>query len=434
VGLQCYADYYEQALINHILVSQNRRTGMIDNKVSLNHGDRKYFCPPLDSFNCCLGSGCESFAKLADSIYFHNDGELYVNLFMASQLNWSEKGLTLRQETNFPEQQTTRFAFSLSDPLDLTLHIRVPYWLKTKPDITINGKPAQTFLALDGYQTLKRTWGNGARLELTLPMNLHTYPMPDDESFVAIMYGPLVLFGLTESGQPQNNIPDTEKPFFSTPYFVTESDNLTDWIKPVPGKPLTFVTTGQTKNFTLVPFHKVIDEKYGVYWRLYCKNGKQHADYLSLEQRRKERLSRTIDFVELNNNKSESQHKIQLWNYAYGQREGRGFRYTRPGGGGFSYELAVLPDKPVTLSCTYWADNEGHLYDIFVNDQKIATQLATFIDADYHIPEELTRGKGHITVKFQDAPDSLHAPLFDCRTLSNTTAPHSCLWIQKPRL
>jgi DUF1680 family protein len=96
-------DFYERGLYNHILASQDPATGMMCYYVPLKPGAFKTYSKPEDSFWCCTGTGMENHAKYPDTIYFHDDQSLYINLFIASELNWREKGLTLRQETRFPE-------------------------------------------------------------------------------------------------------------------------------------------------------------------------------------------------------------------------------------------------------------------------------------------------------------------------------------------
>src|SRR3546814_13585720 len=53
-----------------------------------------------DSFWCCVGSGMESHSKHGDSIYWHDASTLYVNLFIASTLDWD--GWKLELATRFP--------------------------------------------------------------------------------------------------------------------------------------------------------------------------------------------------------------------------------------------------------------------------------------------------------------------------------------------
>lgn len=100
-----YADYYERAFYNGILGTMNPKDGMTMYYVPLESGYFKVFSLPLNSFWCCTGSGTESFAKLSDSIFFHDDDALYVNLFVPARLDSAEKRLFVRQETAFPEQQ-----------------------------------------------------------------------------------------------------------------------------------------------------------------------------------------------------------------------------------------------------------------------------------------------------------------------------------------
>ena len=79
------------------------------------------YSTPENSFWCCVGTGMENHAKYADTIYFHDETSLYVNLFVASELTWKEKGLRVRQETRFPKKDTTELTFTTSSPVRLAL-------------------------------------------------------------------------------------------------------------------------------------------------------------------------------------------------------------------------------------------------------------------------------------------------------------------------
>ena len=82
-------DFYERALYNQILASQDPCTGMFAYFISMKPGHFKTYSTPDDSFWCCVGTGMENHAKYGDTIYFHNDNSLFVNLFIPSTLNWS---------------------------------------------------------------------------------------------------------------------------------------------------------------------------------------------------------------------------------------------------------------------------------------------------------------------------------------------------------
>ena len=100
-------DFYERALYNDILASQDPDTDMFTYFMSLKPGHFKIYSTPENSFWCCVGTGMENHAKYGDTIYFHDDDSLFVNLFIASELTWPEKDITVRQETKFPESDTT---------------------------------------------------------------------------------------------------------------------------------------------------------------------------------------------------------------------------------------------------------------------------------------------------------------------------------------
>ena len=271
-----YADYYERALFNHILGAQHPHDGAMMWYVPLASGFWKSF--PSDLFLCCAGTLSESYVKLNDSIYFHNDNGIYVNLFIASQLHWPEKGLRLRQETSFPEQEGTKLVLSLDKPVNLALHIRRPYWAQSGVAVKINNKP-QKLMIENEYIIFNRIWNDGDVVEIDMPMTLHTHPMPDDDTLVAMMYGPVVLAGqLGVKDMTEEMIRGSVQPkpgeSIEAPSFAALSKDLNAWIKPVPGQPLTFRTVGQRQDVTLIPFYKLFGQRYAVYWRISHQNSK----------------------------------------------------------------------------------------------------------------------------------------------------------------
>jgi DUF1680 family protein len=135
-----YMDYYERALYNHILGSQDPDSGGFTYFYSLRPGHFKIYSSPFDSMWCCVGSGIENHSKYADTIYFHNDNTLWVNLFIPSELDWQQKNVSVRQETKFPEEDTTTITVSTKQPQKFPVNIRVPYWVEQDVEVTINGK------------------------------------------------------------------------------------------------------------------------------------------------------------------------------------------------------------------------------------------------------------------------------------------------------
>jgi DUF1680 family protein len=267
-----YAEYYERALWNGILGTQHPRDGSKLYYVSLASGYWKLFGAPQADYWCCTGSGSESFAKLADSIYFSDDNGLYVNLFIASELTWRERGVTLTQDTQFPADPKTRLTVKTARPAAFELRIRVPSWVARGGSAKLNGAPIEGFAAPGGYLVLDRTWHDGDRVELSLPMALSASPTPDDPSVQAMVYGPLVLAARMGSAglRPEVLRAEPTKPR-SIPEYKADGlpmPSLTGkapWLRAEPGKPLAFQTAGPGERRELVPLYQILDERYAVY-------------------------------------------------------------------------------------------------------------------------------------------------------------------------
>jgi len=184
-------DYYERLLFNVRLGTQDH-DGMLMYYVPLKPGFWKTFGKPFHAFWCCTGTGIEEYSKANDTIYFHDDHSIYVNLFIGSEAHWKEKDVRLLQDTNFPVEQGTTLTFKADKPTALALKIRIPYWTEGA-QIKVNGKAQNVIATPSSYAEIKRTWHDGDKVEVSLPMHLHTTPLPDDQTLQAAMYGPLVL-------------------------------------------------------------------------------------------------------------------------------------------------------------------------------------------------------------------------------------------------
>ena len=270
------ADYYERALYNHILPSQDPGTGMMLYFFSLQPGHFKTFSTPFESFWCCVGTGMENHAKYGDSIYFHDGKNLYVNLFIASDLDWKERGVRIRQTTRFPAEETTRLDISTSHDTEMSLRIRHPYWAISGFEVQVNGKPLAATSEPGSYFTVDRTWRNGDLVEIHFPMKLRLEPMRDNPNKFAIMYGPLVLAGAlgTEGYQPpipfagNNELEFAGVPDPAIPVLASSHRPVEQWVHPVPGKSLTFKAAAASGNqdVTLQTLNALNNQRYNVYW------------------------------------------------------------------------------------------------------------------------------------------------------------------------
>jgi uncharacterized protein len=262
-----YVDYYERALFNHRMGTIDPETGTTAYYLPLGNGYSKIYAKPFDSFWCCNGTAAEEFAKLTDTIYFHDENAIFVNLYIASEVDWPEKGIRLTQQTLFPEEQGTTLTISVAKPVNVNLKLRVPYWAKTGA-VKVNGQTVPAFADPGSYLVLRGPWKNGDRIELNLPMHLHAAPMPDKESLQAVMYGPLVMTAHFEE-EPRDkwyrHFAADEK-LEAAPYmqFNGKLDDPSSWLEPSANK-LRFRATGQTQAATFVPLSSIVHERYAVY-------------------------------------------------------------------------------------------------------------------------------------------------------------------------
>ena len=268
-----YADYYERALINHILASQDPATGMMCYYVPLKPGSRKVYNTPLDSFWCCTGTGVENHAKYGDSIYFHDGASaLYVNLFIASVLDWSDAGITLKQETAYPDEQTSRLTFTCEKPTRLALKLRHPRWCQRGFTVSVNGEPVATSSQPGDWEVIDRTWKSGDTVHIDLPFALHIEGFQDNPARLAFLHGPLVLAAEIDPARP-------------VPAIVGTPADVINACEPVPGKSSTFrVPAGLFRiagvetlpEVILEPFFRIHENRpYTVYWDAYTPEGWQ---------------------------------------------------------------------------------------------------------------------------------------------------------------
>lgn len=262
-----YMDYYERVLFNHRLGTIDPETGTTVYYLPLGNGYSKIYAKPFDSFWCCNGTGAEEFAKLADTIYFHDAGSIFVNLYIASEMNWPERGIRLTQQTSFPEEQGTTLLISAAKPVDVDLKLRIPYWAKDG-SVRINGRVVPAFADPSSYLVLRGPWKNGDRVELSLPMHLHAAPLPDRQSLQAALYGPVVLAARLEE-EPRENwyrhfaAQEKQEPG-PTLQFKGNLDDPASWLEPTGGRP-SFRGRSRNPAVPFVPLSSIVHERYAVY-------------------------------------------------------------------------------------------------------------------------------------------------------------------------
>ena len=415
------ADFYERALFNHILSSQHPHDGRVIYNLSLEMGGHKEYQDP-QWFTCCVGTGMENHSKYSSNIYFHNNTELYVTQFIASELNWKEKGLKLVQETKYPKEQGTGFSFTCEKPVRLALKIRYPYWCEKGMQILVNGKIFKVKEQPESFVSIEREWKNGDKVEVKFPFSLRLETMPDNKNRISVMYGPLVLAG--DLGPEYD--PNASDPLY-VPVFMTDNRNPETWTTPVAETPNTFVThdVGRPRDIELKPFYAFYDRNYSVYFDLFTAGqwDRQKAEYQANQEKLKKMERMTIDFFQLGEMQPERNHNFQ--NNKAWVNEFKHKKYREVDRGGWlSFELDVYAGQPMQLAMEYWGGFPGsRTFDIYVNGTKLATENLSnanpgnFFYKYYDLPDKLTVNGGKIKVKLVPVDGHRAGPLFSARTM-----------------
>lgn len=247
------ADYYERALYNHILGQQDPQTGMVCYFTPLLSGAYRLYSTRNNSFWCCVGSGFESHVKYASSIYFHSDNDLYVNLFIPSEVAWD--GTRVAQETSFPKAATTSLTIN-GKQRRFTLRLRYPAWA-TQMQIKVNGKSVKASKDTNGYVAISRLWKADDKISINFGMELREEPTKDDASKVALVYGPIVMAGKLEAVEHPFSDPTKYNDYYTLDYKIPAS--IAEKTK--------YEGLKSAQKLNLIPFYDAHHCRYIVYWQ-----------------------------------------------------------------------------------------------------------------------------------------------------------------------
>jgi uncharacterized protein len=435
-----YADYYERTIINHILSSQHPV-----------HGGYVYFTPerprhyrvysaPNEAMWCCVGTGMENHSKYNQFIYTHSNDSLFLNLFIASELNWREKGVKIKQETSFPYEEQTKLTVTEGSS-NFKLMVRYPLWVsKGALRITVNGKDVNYTSLPSSYINIDRKWEKGDVVQITLPMHNTIEHLPNVPEYIAIMHGPVLLGAKTGTEDLKGIIADDSRfgqyaggqylPIDKAPILVDDDiQNIGDKLVPVKDKPINFKLNVKMINpaeLTLEPFYKIHDARYMMYWLALSNSGyKAYTDSLAnIEKEKLELEKRTIDYVAVGEQQPETDHVMQAENSNKGNNFNEFYREARDGGY-FSYDLSTKSETNLCILLRYWGAEWGNRkFDIYIDDEKLVTEDNTskwnqsmFKNVTYPIPDAMVKGKTHVRIKFQSLSGSTAGAIYKVRLL-----------------
>jgi len=432
-----YIDFYERALYNHILSSQNPKGGFVY-FTPIRPQHYRVYSQPQECFWCCVGSGMENHGKYGELIYAHDANDLFVNLFIASKLDWKEKGISLIQETNFPYQETTSLKFTIAHPKSFGVHIRYPSWVKDgQLQISVNGKPLKAIKDANGFIAINRTWKTGDAVLIRLPMQAKMEYLPDSSRWASFIYGPIVLAAKTDTSNLAGLKADGSRmghvaggplyPIDQAPMIVSSDNNPALQLNPVKNNPLHFTATNliypsSFKNLTLQPFYTIQDARYMIYWRVTDEKGlTQLQEKLKQEEKQKlEVENNTVDQVAPGEQQSEVDHQFKGNKTETGIFKGKHWRNAN---GWFSYQLKNKDHKGKKLTVT-WYGRDKSSTNIFVNGTLLKKEIAdgskgdSFVNVDYEVPDNLLNSSSEfIEVKFSASENSPAPRIFYVRLM-----------------
>jgi len=435
-----YVDYYERTVYNHILSTQHPVHGGYVYFTSARPRHYRVYSAVNEAMWCCVGTGMENHSKYNQFIYTHSNDSLFLNLFIASELNWKEKGIKIKQETSFPFEEQTKLTVT-DGSSNFKLMVRYPSWvLKGALQISVNGKNVNYTALPSSFISIDRKWEKGDVVKIMLPMRNTIEHLPNVPEYIAIMHGPILLGAKTgtedlkglvaDDGRWGQNATGEYLPVDKAPILIDDDiENIGNKLVPVRDKPLNFKLNVRMVNpveLTLEPFNKIHDARYMMYWLSLTKSGyKAYVD--SLQNIEKEKLAlekRTIDYVATGEQQMETDHAMQKDSSEVGNNMNEFYRQAREGGY-FSYDLSTKSETNLSLLLRYWGAEWGNRkFDIYIDDKKLLTEDNTnrwnqsmFKNVVYPIPDSMIKGKTHVRVKFQALPENTAGGVYYIRLI-----------------
>ena len=418
-----YVDYYERALYNHILSSQEPDKGGFVYFTPMRPGHYRVYSQPETSMWCCVGSGLENHTKYGEFIYAHQQDTLYVNLFIPSQLNWKEQGVTLTQETLFPDDEKVTLRIDKAAKKKLTLMIRIPEWAGNSEgyEITINGKKHLSDIqaGTSTYLPLRRKWKKGDVITFHLPMKVSLEQIPDKKDYYAFLYGPIVLATSTGTENLDGIYADDsrgghiahgrQKPLQEVPMLIGNPDSIRHSLHKLSGSKLAFSYDGnvypaqKSKSLELIPFFRLHNSRYAVYFRQASEEQFKtiQEEMATAERKATELANQTVDLIFPGEQQPESDHGIQYEASETGTHKDRHFRRAK---GWFSYNLKVKEEASQLMITVRQEDRNKAV--ILLNNEKLAVHPTIskadkdgFITLCYLLPRKLKAGSCEILFK-----------------------------------
>ncbi len=422
-----YADFYEQAMWNHILSTQDPVTGGYVYFTTLRPQAYRIYSQVNQGMWCCVGTGMENHSKYGHFIFTHDGTEtLYVNLFTASKLESDDFIVT--QETAFPFEPKTTLTVGKAGTY--TIAVRHPAWAGEDFAVQVNGQSI-VHTAVKGsasYVSITRTWAEGDKIEVALPMELRYEPCPNYTDYIAFKYGPILLAANVSPAEGEtlqneyagdgrmDHAPGSmtqAKNLLSAPLLIGERANVLGRIKAQDLSKLTFtldasrpeVGSYKWTTLTLQPFYQIHHARYSCYWYQQTAEGFANSSMAQTEAANEALSARTLDFVAPGEQQSEAGHE---YNYSANSTKGsyNGENYRDAKAGGYVQYTLFNPngeDEGLAILCRFTVADKGRKATLLVDGQQIANITIPesvrktdngFYNIEYPIPAELVHDAG----------------------------------------
>lgn len=420
-----YIDFYERAQLNHILSSQHPDGGFVYFTPARPRHYRVYSQPDQGMW-CCVGSGLENHTKYGELIYANKGKDLYLNLFIASRLDWEGEGVTITQQTDFPEEAQTTIILGMEASKSFAINLRIPGWSSTQPQISVNGEKV-AYGVFEGYAVIEQEWSTDDKITMSLPMETTLEFLPDSSNWAAYLYGPVVMAAVTDSTDLDGLWADDSRmghvadgkfyPIDEAPVLVGNVSSLTEL---EPTDQFTFDLAGKFhsevyKDLNLVPFYKIHEARYMMYWPVTDSSGLKQliAETKKEEQARIALKEITVDLVKPGEQQPEADH------YFAGEHTFMGYSdetYWRSGRGWFQYTLRNQELKAKVFQFSYRADRLSE-FTVSLNGQIIDSLKVSNEQNIWTYPvSEMNRKT--FDVKFEAINDSHLPRVVDVRLLN----------------
>lgn len=441
-----YADFFERATFNHILSTQHPEHGGYVYFTSARPRHYRNYSVPNEAMWCCVGTGMENHGKYGQFIYTHKDNAvLSVNLYAASELNWKEAGMIVRQETQFPYSETSKISILKSDGSAKVIRLRYPSWVRQGEfKVKLNGKELNSKNWHPGtYVDVAKNWKKGDVIEVCFPMHNSIEHLPNVPQYIALLHGPITLAMRTGTEDLNHLLADDSRfgqlasgktlPIDKAPFLVAKNlEDIANALEPIPGKPLHFKLNCRIENAIgseaeLEPFFELHDSRYMLYWLGLSEDGyKDYIANLAKEEEARQALEAiTVDKVQPGEQQPESDHFMETDESNQGYTNNIPFRDAR-NGHYFSYLLQTQGNTDLALRIRYWGQDEWRTceYDLYVDDVLVTSvnnskkwRSSQWKYETYPIPAEAVKDKKQVRVKFVSKPGRQVGEIYEVRLI-----------------